>query len=591
MIKKKNKKISSKTKKLIYIISSILFFVFCFISLLLTINIFKLNMLPFKVTFLIFFIGIVCISVLGVLCFNKKIKWKIKIVSDVILIILSLGLFFANHYIDRTISFFKTITDNNYEIENYYVLTLKDSNLSNESDILDKKIGFVSNLGTNEEALEILKSKVAFESIKIKSIFDLGNSLLDKNVDAILIASYHKNILDEQIENFDSKVKIIYQFTIKKETKVESTSVDVTKNSFNIFLSGIDTYGEIDSTARSDVNMIVTINPITKQVLLTSVPRDYYVELSCYKAKDKLTHAGIYGIDCSIGTIENLLDIDINYYVRVNFSSLINLVDVLGGINVYSEYTFNTYGYQFNKGYNYVNGEYALAFSRARYNFIDGDRQRVKNQQAVITAIANKAMSPTILNKYTDILEALKNSFQTNMSMSEIQNLVKFQIDKMPKWQIASISLNGSDSENYTYSYGSQLLYVMEPDISTVTYAHDTIIKVMNGETIDIASTSTDPNSANSASNSVTKQTTTTPSTTTTTNETTTTTNLSTTTTTTTKKDESQNDNDITQNDDNKEENTNNDITDNPNDDKETDDSNVVDNDNIDNIDNNLENN
>ena len=149
---------------------------------------------------------------MGILCLNKKIKWKIKVVSNVILVILSLVLFLANHYIDRTISFFKTITENNYEIENYYVLVLKDSDLSDVNDLLDKKIGFVSNLGTTEDALEILKSKVVFENVKIKSIFDLGNSLLDNKVDAILIASYHKTILDEQIENFDSKVTIIYEF-------------------------------------------------------------------------------------------------------------------------------------------------------------------------------------------------------------------------------------------------------------------------------------------------------------------------------------------------------------------------------------------
>ena len=217
----------------------------------------------------------------------------------------------------------------------------------------------------------------------------------------------------------------------------------------------------------------------------------------------------MYGIDCSIGTIENLLDIDINYYVRVNFSSLVKLVDVLGGIDVYSEYTFNTYGYQFYKGYNNVNGEYALAFSRARYNFIDGDRQRVKNQQAVITAIVNKAMSPNIINKYTSILDALKDLFQTNMGMNEIQKLAKFQIDKMPKWNIASVSLNGSDSENYTYSYGSQKLYVMEPDYTTVDYAHSVIEKVMNGEQINLDSTTTSPNQgANSAVKVTTKTTT-----------------------------------------------------------------------------------
>lgn len=490
---KKGKKISPKTKKIINIISLVLYFVFCFIALLLTINIFKLNMFPFKITFIVFTFGIVCLLVFGLLCLHKKIKWKIKVVSDIIILLLSLVAFFANHYIDRTIAFLQNITGSNYEVENYYVLVLKESDISNEKDLLDKKIGYVEKLGNSDKALEELKSKVAFETVNSDSIFDLGNALLKKQDDAILLADYHKAILDEQIENFEDSVKIVYQFSIENETKVTSNSVNVTKDSFNIFLSGIDTYGEIDSIARSDVNMVITINPITKQVLLTSIPRDYYVKLSCYNELDKLTHAGMYGIDCSIGTIENLLDIDINYYVRVNFSSLIKLVDVLGGVDVYSEYTFNTSGHQFNKGYNYVNGESALAFSRARYNFIDGDRQRVKNQQAVITAIVNKAMSPAILSKYTSILEALKDSFQTNMGMSDIQALAKFQIDKMPKWNIASISLNGSDAEDYTYSYGNQKLYVMQPDITTVNYAHETINKVMKGEAIDVTSTQTEP--------------------------------------------------------------------------------------------------
>ncbi len=521
--KKKNKQIKPKTKKTICILSAILFFIFLFVSLLLMINIFKLNMLPFKIVLPIMLVDIGLIVLFAIFSLKQKIKWKIKVICDIFMIILSVCLFFASHYIDRTLSFFKTVTDNNYEVENYYVLVLKDSKLKNKDDLIDKKVGFVDKLGTTNEALDKLKEEVTFENVNIKSIFELGNSLLDKDVDAILMADYHKAILDEEIEKFDSQVRILYQFTIQKETQVESTSVDITKDAFSIYLSGIDTYGAIDSIARSDVNMVITVNPTTHQILLTSIPRDYYVELSCYNAKDKLTHAGMYGIDCSIGTIENFLDIDINYYARVNFSSVINLVDVLGGINVYSEFTFNTYGYQFYKGYNNVNGEYALAFSRARYNFEDGDRQRIKNQQAVIRAIVDKVLSPAILSKYTDILEALKNSFQTNLSVSDIQKLAKYQIDKMPKWEISSISLNGSDSENYTYSFGSQLLYVMEPDMSTVTYAHEMIEKTINGEKTDLSSTTANPQSTDS-NVPVTQPKTTTPPTTTITTTTTTTT-------------------------------------------------------------------
>ena len=250
--------------------------------------------------------------------------------------------------------------------------------------------------------------------------------------------------------------------------------VDVTKEPFNIYISGNDIYGNIASVSRSDVNIIATVNPNTHKILLTSIPRDFYVQLHGTSGyKDKLTHAGVYGIDMSVKTIEDLLDIDINYYMRVNFTSLIKVVDAIGGVDVVSDYSFRaTTGDRFVKGTNHLNGKKALAFSRERKAFSDGDRQRGKNQQKVLTAILNKMLSSTtLITKYTDILDSLGGSFQTNMPASKIYNLVNMQLDKMPSWTFESYNLDGKGSSSYTYTYPHQKLYVMEPDVNTVNEA------------------------------------------------------------------------------------------------------------------------
>ena len=484
--KKKEKKVNNEFKKKINITSIIIFFMFLICYIILLVSIFRLNMLPSKIMFIVILLSIVLLSIFSFLIFKKKIKWKIKVVCDIILVLFTIGFLFANHYIVHTIDFLNDITNNKEEIVNYYVLALKSSNINGKEDLNNKKIAYVSGLGDNDEAIEKLQDEIKFNMVKSNSIISLANSLLAKENELILLASYHKEMLSEEIENFDESIKIVYEFSIKKISKVEANETNVIKDSFNVFLSGIDTYGDIGSISRSDVNMLVTINPQTYQILLTSIPRDYYVPLSCANgAMDKLTHAGIYGVDCSIGTLENLFDTKINYYMRVNFSSLINIVDVLGGVSVYSDYTFNTYGYQFYSGYNDVNGDYALAFSRARYNFEDGDRQRGKNQQAVIKAIINKALTPEILGKYTNILDVLKNSFQTNFDTLDIQKIAKFQIDKSPKWQIYTIGVNGFDDSKTTYSCGEQILYVMQPDQNTIDEAKTTISKIMKGQEVD----------------------------------------------------------------------------------------------------------
>ena len=249
----------------------------------------------------------------------------------------------------------------------------------------------------------------------------------------------------------------------------------------------MDEYGKVSKVSRSDVNMVITVNPKTRQILLTNIPRDYYVQLHDTTGyKDKLTHAGNYGIDTSVATIEDLLGIKINYYIKVNFSSLVKIVNALGGVDVYSEYDFQSWnGYNFTKGYNKVNGKQALAFVRERKTFNQGDNQRGKNQQAMIEAIFRKCTSPSIVVKYNSLLNSLEDSMITDMPMKSIKKLAKMQLVNNQKWTITSNSLTGRGSMEYTYTYGYQSLYVTIPDDDSVNSSKELIAKVTNGEMLE----------------------------------------------------------------------------------------------------------
>lgn len=297
----------------------------------------------------------------------------------------------------------------------------------------------------------------------------------------------HKSLCEDLIKDFDLNVKIIYTIGIKTETKVESSNIDINKDSFNVYISGIDIYGDISSVSRSDVNMIMTVNPNTHNILLTSIPRDYYVQLhGTTGLRDKLTHAGMYGINMSIETIEDLLDEDIDYYIRVNFTTLINLVDAIGGIDIYSDTEFVAWtnrSCKFEVGSMHLDGACALAYSRERYAYLEGDRHRVQNQQDVLTAIINKALSSTtLITKYSKLLESMGDSIQISIPSNSIYSLINSQLKTMPSWTIKRYSLNGTDKLAKTYSAPSEDLYVMEPDTSTVELAIKYIDGIMEGK-------------------------------------------------------------------------------------------------------------
>lgn len=480
------KKSSMKKNKKITMISRFIFSILFLLSIIFFIIILLLNIVPMKYFLPVICVYLVCMMIGGICQCKKNIPFGVKCLFDFIscifIFILSIGIF----YMYKTMNFMDIIKAKNYELENYYVVVLKDSYTS-ISEIDGKTLGEYSSSKNYISALNELDKKIDFNEEEYTDFEEASQALLDGEISALFMSQTHKDMADEQVSNFSESVAILDTISIKVESEVAIKDVDVTEQPFNIYISGIDVYGDIASVSRSDVNMIVTVNPKTHEVLLTSIPRDYYVQLHGTTGyKDKLTHAGTYGIDMSIATIEDLLKIDINYYIRVNFTTLINVVDSIGGIDVYSDASLTAYTNQsckYKVGTNHLDGKCALAFARERYAYKAGDRHRVQNQQAVLTAILNKILSSkTLITKYTGILNSLGSSFQTNMPKNKIYSLVNMQLDKMPNWDISNYSLDGTDSRNYTYSYSGSKLYVMNPDYTTVVKARELIDNIMESD-------------------------------------------------------------------------------------------------------------
>lgn len=448
----------------------------------------KYNILPFKY-FIWILIGLTLIpGTLIFFMFKKKTKPIIKKIlsgiSIVLIILLSVILF----YLNKTFKFLDKLGESGYFIENYSVVVINNDKYNDIKDLKDKKIGYNNQETSNVlEAIEKLDQEVTSEKQEYKDYGELVETLYNEENDAILIEESYRGIIEETKEDFSKDTKVIFKIEVKKKAESIVKNVDVKKDTFNIYISGIDTYGDISSVSRSDVNIIATVNPATNQVLLTTIPRDYYVQLDGTTGlRDKLTHAGIYGIDKSIKTLENLLDIEINYYIKVNFSSVERIIEALGGVDVYSEYTFQgASGTYFQRGYNSVNGKQALEFARTRKTVEGGDRTRGKNQQALIQAMLNKICSKEIITKYTSILNSLEGTFQTNMPTEKITEIMKKQIDEMKPWNVTSISLDGSNGSEYTYSMPGQLLYVMIPDESTIENAKQKIKEVTDGTVLE----------------------------------------------------------------------------------------------------------
>lgn len=428
-------------------------------------------------------IGFIFLTSILLLIIIGMFKLKKKIIAYVFYILMIFVMSIGVYYLNTTKSFIDSFDKSDKEnFENYYVVVLKSSKYTKLSDLDSKKIGVCEKLGSNVTK----KININYNEENYTSCQLLKEALFQNRVDAMIINDVNEYLLSDTDDDFEKKIRIIYKISIPKKTKNvnKNDSVDVTNTPFTLFISGIDTSGAISTVSRSDVNIVVTVNPKTYEVLLTTIPRDYYVRLHGTTGyKDKLTHAGIYGIDKSVSTVEDLLNINLNYYVRVNFDSVTKLVDELGGISIYSDKALNFCNIK--KGYNYLDGKCALRFARERHSYDSGDRHRGENQEEVIKAIINKvSSSSTILTKYSSILSNLQDSFETDVSSDTIKKIINLQASNMPKWNVKTLNLNGYDSHNYTYSYNSgSMLYVMEPDVNTVNKASKVINGMLKGKT------------------------------------------------------------------------------------------------------------
>ena len=473
MAKKKNNKSKMSFMKYLSIFLLI-------VSVLILVLVYFINVLPIDY-FIVLVVLVLTIDlvVVKLLLGSGKIRNVIGVILSIILIIIMV---FGITYELNTLDFLKQFGFNTYKEELYNVLVLESSDYETIRDLNGEAIGHLDNnvhKGLNN-AIEKIDNNIDLESVILDDINSLVDNLIDEEVAAIILEDAQITMLKETNNELMDNLRIIENYSIETEIKNINKDIDVTSDSYNILITGIDSYGSITRVSRSDVNMIVSVNPKDKKILLTSIPRDYYVYLSDYKDYDKLTHTGIYGIDVTTKALEDLLDIDINYYVKVNFTTLVDIVDELGGITVNSKYDFTSIdGYHFSKGNNNLNGAEALSFARERQAFSEGDRVRVENQQLVLTAIINKVLSAGIITNYNNLLNALSGEFLTNITNKEITDLIKWQIDGMYSWDIETISLDGSNAFDYTYSYKNQKLYVMMPYPESVNSAKEKIKNVL----------------------------------------------------------------------------------------------------------------
>jgi len=473
-------------KKTIFTLLGILFTCICLTCFILFgYSLIQLNIVPTKYL-------VLCFGVLSVLFFLLDFFLFVKdgIFSKILLVTMmsavSLILLFGFFYIRDTHQFFHRTQVQNYDTLTYSVLTLQKEKYSNILDLKNRSIGYLdADLSSIQKEL---KARISYQEQVFSDAGDLAKNLMDEKISAICLEEGHLLLLRQEVENFEESVKVLYTFQVQVEkTTEDGKNQDISNDSFILYISGIDQYGNVSSVrGRSDVNQIAVINTRTNHILLVNTPRDYYVQLAGTTGlKDKLTHAGIYGINKSITTLENLYKIDIEYYLRVNFDTLIKVVDIIGGIDIYSDATFTCWtnkNVHVNTGWNHFNGAQALAYSRERHAYLTGDHHRGANQQQVITAIIHKmTQSSVLINKYSSILNAMDGSFQTNIPTPMLTSFIKYQLDEMPVWNVESIAVTGQNNMDYTYSMGtSQKLYVMEPDYSSVTNAISKIKAVYN---------------------------------------------------------------------------------------------------------------
>ena len=422
-----------------------------------------------------------------------------------IMILVLVVLMIGTRYLSRAVETLDSITTVDVEIAEVGIYVRQDDPATSLSDLEGYRFGIMESLDRDntDKALADLKKELGtgLDIAEYPGLTELADAILTENtVDVLVFNSAYLEVLSEMEGYADISQQLRQLHVQTVETKIESVKKpekdswsimdslsgeeeEIKSNAFAMYISGIDSRSGLISKSRSDVNILAVINPDSRQILLVSTPRDFYVPLPISNGvPDKLTHAGIYGVDVSIGTLEMLYGIDIDYYFRVNFGGFERIIDALDGVTVYSDVAFTALNKHYiREGENHLNGEAALAFSRERYAFSEGDRMRGENQMKVIKAVIEKAMSPTLLTNYASIMESVSGSFETSMPYEKIAELVRNQLDNGGSWNIVSTSVNGTGDYRVPYSMSSEA-YVMIPDQATVDAAKAKIQQVVVGE-------------------------------------------------------------------------------------------------------------
>lgn len=483
----------SKVSKVFSILLSVVLVISSFYLLY---QVIRLNVLPSKFLFPLT-IGVVVLDAIFILLL---VYFSKNVVSKIVCIVLTLFICVAScmggYYISKTQNVLSSITNVAKHAKNTVSVIVKESSsIKNKSQLNGVSVG---SLRLNEQGSKKVLKELSSEGIVLNQTeYDSMTALLEAfyngEVDSIIInESSRSQILDmEAYSNFDSNTRVVYQTSYKVKNNDSATSVsDITSKPFNVLISGSDTRGGFDENGRSDVIMIATVNPKTHTILLTSVPRDFYVTTACdagdgcmQGALDKITHTGIHGTNTTKRTVEQLLGIEINYTFKVGFDTVTELVDVLGGVDVYVEpgYATTTSEFSVHEGVNHLNAQQALAFARERYSYTEGDRQRTKNQQQVLMGIVKEATKPSVITNYAAIMDTMANTFSTTMSNAEITDLIKYQLNNNPTWKMEQYMVDGTGDTLMCAELGDAAS-VMVPDQSTVKMAKDKINAVLAGK-------------------------------------------------------------------------------------------------------------
>ncbi len=445
--------------------------------------IFRHNILAFRYLNVITAAVVILVALASLLLIIYRKAEKFTIFFLILAILVSSVSFFA---LQQFVGFTSHINStSNYSEYSMSVVVLKDSEVHNVTQ-LDSVTGPTDTDNENiQKLIADIKTSQSKELTVEQSTSYLAayKSLVSGEAKAIVLNSVFENIIESEYPDYASKIRKIYTKNITKEVAAPKVSKN---QSFNVYVSGIDTYGPISSVSRSDVNILMTVNRDSKKILLTTTPRDSYVPIADggNNQKDKLTHAGIYGVDSSIHTLENLYGVDINYYVRLNFTSFLKLIDLLGGVDVYNDQEFTSrHGkFHFPVGNVHLDSEQALGFVRERYSLADGDRDRGRNQQKVIVAIIQKLTSTEALKNYSDIIQGLQDSLQTNMPIETMMDLVNAQLESGGSYKVNSQDLKGTGQMGLpSYAMPDSNLYMMEIDDSSLAAAKSAIQDVMEG--------------------------------------------------------------------------------------------------------------